>query len=216
MGFEKIVFYAFSAIMIIAALAVVSLRHSVKAVLSLVVCFFAAAAIWMMLEAEFLSVSLILVYVGAVMVLFLFVVMMLDVDYAAIKQGFTRYLPIGVIAVLAFFGAMYLLIHSGIFNAQNVPVPAPHPADYSNIRELGLLMYTQYFYPFELAAIILLVAIIAAISLTFRGTKQRKVQNVAEQVKTRKSDRLRVVKMAAEVPQKMEPAPEVENKEEEK
>jgi len=210
MGLEHIIFYAFSALLIIAALAVVTLKHSVKAVLSLVVCFFAAAAIWMMLEAEFLSVSLILVYVGAVMVLFLFVVMMLDVDYAAIKQGFTSYLPIGIVAVLAFFGAMYLLIHSGIFNAQNVPVPAPHPADYSNIKELGSIMYTQYFYPFELAAIILLVAIIAAISLAFRGTKHRKIQKVAEQVKTRKSDRLRIVKMDAEV----EPKPVVESKSE--
>ncbi len=202
MGFEKIIFYVFSSILILAALAVISFRHSVKAVLSLVVCFFAAAAIWILLEAEFLAISLVLVYVGAVMVLFLFVVMMLDVDYSAIKQGFTRYLPVGILAVLAFFGAMYVLIQSGVFNAQNVPIPPPHAADYSNIKELGMIMYTEYFYPFELAAVILLVAIIAAISLTYRGSRKRKVQRVAEQVKTRKSDRLRIIKMDAEIENK--------------
>ncbi len=199
MGFEKILFYVFSSVMILSALAVISFRHSVKAVLSLVLCFFAAAALWMMLEAEFLAVSLVLVYVGAVMVLFLFVVMMLDVDYAALKEGFTRYLPVGVLAILAFFAAMYVLIHSGIFSAQNVPIPAPHAADYSNIKELGLLMYTVYFYPFELAAVILLVAIIAAISLAFRGSRHRKVQINSEQIRTRKSDRLRIIKMEAEM-----------------
>ncbi len=202
MGFEKILFYVFSAVMILAALAVISFRNSVKAVLSLVLCFFAAAALWMMLEAEFLAVSLVLVYVGAVMVLFLFVVMMLDVDYAALKEGFTRYLPVGIVAIVAFLGAMYMLIHSGLFNAQNVPIPPPHAAEYSNIKELGLLMYTVYFYPFELAAVILLVAIIAAISLTFRGTRHRKVQIISEQIKTNKSDRLRIIKMEAEVIEK--------------
>ncbi len=204
MSIEKIVFYAFSTILIVAALSVITRRDSVKAVLSLVLCFFSAAALWMLLEAEFLAVSLVLVYVGAVMVLFLFVVMMLDIDFAAIKQGFIRYMPIGIVAAAAFFGGLYFLINSGLFDNQNMPMPAPHDADYSNIKELGMLMYTNYFYPFELAAVILLVAIIAAISLTYRGSRHRKVQNVAEQVSTRKEDRLRIIKMDAVIEEKAE------------
>ncbi len=199
MSIEKIVFYAFSTILIVAALSVITRRDSVKAVLSLVLCFFAAAAIWVLLEAEFLAVSLVLVYVGAVMVLFLFVVMMLDVDFAAIKQGFIRYMPVGILAAVAFFAGLYLLINSGIFDSQNMPMPAPHDADYSNIEALGMLLYTHYFYPFELAAVILLVAIIAAISLTYRGSRSRKVQKNAEQISTKKEDRLRIIKMDAVV-----------------
>jgi len=195
MSIEKIVFYAFSTILIVAALSVITRRDSVKAVLSLVLCFFAAAALWMLLEAEFLAVSLVLVYVGAVMVLFLFVVMMLDIDFAAIKQGFTRYMPVGIVAAAVFLGGLYWLINSGLFDSQSMPMPAPHDADYSNIEELGMLLYTHYFYPFELAAVILLVAIIAAISLTYRGSRSRKVQNIAEQVSTKKEDRLRIIKM---------------------
>ncbi len=199
MSIEKIVFYAFSTILIVAALSVITRRDSVKAVLSLVLCFFAAAAIWVLLEAEFLAVSLVLVYVGAVMVLFLFVVMMLDVDFAAIKQGFIRYMPVGILAAVAFFAGLYLLINSGIFDSQNMPMPAPHDTDYSNIEALGMLLYTHYFYPFELAAVILLVAIIAAISLTYRGSRSRKVQKNAEQISTKKEDRLRIIKMDAVV-----------------
>jgi len=197
MSIEKIVFYAFSTILIVAALSVITRRDSVKAVLSLVLCFFAAAALWILLEAEFLAVSLVLVYVGAVMVLFLFVVMMLDIDFAAIKEGFTRYMPIGILAAAFFLGGLYLLLNSGLFNAQNMPMPAPHSSDYSNVEALGMLMYTNYFYPFELAAVILLVAIIAAISLTYRGSRSRKVQNISEQVNTKKEDRLRIIKMDA-------------------
>ncbi len=199
MGIEQIVFYAFSSLLILSALAVITVRNSVRAVLWLILCFFCAAVIWMLLEAEFLAISLILVYVGAVMVLFLFVVMMLDIDYAAIKQGFTRYLPLGILGIVALFGGIYSLINSGIFNLANMPLPAAHPADYSNIRELGMLLYTHYFYPFEIAAVLLLVAIIAAISLTFRGSRDRKVQKIHEQVKANKSSRLRVLKMDAEV-----------------
>ncbi len=195
MSVEKIVFYAFSTILIVAALSVITRRDSVKAVLSLVLCFFSAAALWLLLEAEFLAVSLVLVYVGAVMVLFLFVVMMLAIDYAAVKQGFIRYMPVGIIATVIFLGGLYLLINSGLFDSQNMPMPAPHAEDYSNIKELGMLLYTHYFYPFELAAVILLVAIIAAISLTYRGSRSRKVQNNAEQISTKKEDRLRIIKM---------------------
>jgi NADH-quinone oxidoreductase subunit J len=195
MTMEKIVFYGFASILIAAALAVISFRNSVKAVLSLVLAFFAAAGLWMLVEAEFLAVSLVLVYVGAVLVLFLFVVMMLDVNYAAIKEGFTRYLPLGVLAALAFFAGLYHLFRNESLAALT---PARHGADYSNVRALGEVLYTQYFYAFEIAAVLLLVAIIAAISLTFRGTRNRKVQNVAEQVRVKKEDRLRIIKMAAE------------------
>jgi len=133
-----------------------------------------------------------------VMVLFLFVVMMLDIDYAAIKQGFARYLPIGLFGIVVFFGGVYALIHSGLFNQTNMPLPAAHAADYSNIHELGMLLYTHYFYPFEIAAVLLLVAIIAAISLTYRGSRERKVQDVSQQVKATKASRLRVLKMESE------------------
>jgi len=199
MGIEQLVFYAFSTLLILSAIAVVTVRNSVRAVLFLIVCFFSAAAIWLLLEAEFLAISLILVYVGAVMVLFLFVVMMLDIDYASLKQGFTKYLPIGLLGVVVFFGGVYGLVNSGLFNHNSMPIPAPHASDYSNIHELGMLLYTHYFYPFEIAAVLLLVAIIAAISLTFRGSRERKVQNVSEQVKATKASRLRVLKMDTEI-----------------
>jgi len=139
-----------------------------------------------------------------VMVLFLFVVMMLDIDFAAIKQGFARYMPVGIVAAAVFLGGLFWLINSGLFDSQSMPMPAPHDADYSNIEELGMLMYTHYFYPFELAAVILLVAIIAAISLTYRGSRSRKVQNIAEQVSTKKEDRLRIIKMDAVIEDRAE------------
>lgn len=195
MTVEKFIFYAFTTVLILSALAVIGLRHSVKAVLSLVVTFFSAAALWLMTQAEFLAVSLVLVYVGAVLVLFLFVVMMLDVDFAAMKEGFAKTLPLGVIGALLFMGALYGLYHAEMF--RNVTV-APVPENYSNVRALGEVLYTQYFIAFELAAVILLVAMVAAISLCFRGVRQRKVQIVGEQVKVRKEDRLKIVKMPAE------------------
>ncbi len=195
MDLKTIVFYVFAALMLLSATMVITVRNSVRAVLSLVLTFFCAAVLWMTLEAEFLSITLVLVYVGAVMVLFLFVVMMLDVDYAAVKQGFTRYLPLGVVAALLVFGLIWWQIKEGGFAVAEVA--SSSDAGQSNIKTLGMVLYTEYFYAFEIAAVLLLVAMVAAISLTFRGTRQRKVQDISRQLDVSKEDRLRIVKMAA-------------------
>lgn len=195
MGFQVIVFYSFAAWLIFAALMVISSKHSVKAALFLVLSFVSASAIWMLLEAEFLAISLIVVYVGAVMVLLLFVVMMLDVDYAALRQGFVKKLPIALVISVAFFAVLYSFITHGDFSQAAYPLPEAKPADYSNIKELGRVLYSEYVIAFEIAAVILLVAIIAAIALTFRGRRNRKVQNINKQLQANKKNRLKVVKM---------------------
>jgi len=200
MGFQVIVFYSFAAWLIFSALMVISSKHSVKAALFLVLTFVSASAIWMLLEAEFLAISLIVVYVGAVMVLLLFVVMMLDVDYAALRQGFVKKLPIALLISIAFFGILYSFITHGDFSAANYPIPEAKSAGYSNIKELGRVLYTDYVIAFEIAAVILLVAIIAAIALTFRGRRNRKVQNISKQLQANKKNRLKVVKMDAVLP----------------
>ena len=179
MTVESIVFYLFAALTVLGAVGVITVRNAVQAVLCLVLTFFSAAVLWMLLEAEFLAVTLVLVYVGAVMVLFLFVVMMLDVDYASLKSGFTRYLPLGILVALALFGAIYWVIRSEVLG--EMPEPAKHSAEYSNVTVLGKLLYTEYFYAFEVAGVILLVAIVAAISLTFRGRRDRRGQSVPVQ-----------------------------------
>jgi NADH-quinone oxidoreductase subunit J len=193
--FQQLVFYGFSALLIMSALMVILVRNSVKAVLFLVLCFVASAGLWMLLEAEFLAIALVLVYVGAVMVLFLFVVMMLDVNFAAMRQGFTRILPIALVVALGFLWLLNWLVGEQHFGLNQIAVPAAHNAEYSNVKELGRLLYTDYFYPFELAAVLLLVAMVAAISLTFRGKRSRKSQDVAKQVQVTKSDRLRIISM---------------------
>lgn len=197
MSFQVIVFYSFAAWLIFAALMVVSSKHSVKAALFLVLSFASASAIWLLLEAEFLAISLIVVYVGAVMVLLLFVVMMMDVDYAALRQGFVRKLPLALIIAISFFAILYSFITHGGFSAENYAIPASKPADYSNIKELGRVLYTEYVVAFEVAAVILLVAIIAAIALTFRGRRNRKTQNISKQLSATKQNRLKVVSMKA-------------------
>ena len=169
MSFQVIVFYSFAAWLIFSALMVISSKNSVKAALFLVLTFACASAIWLLLEAEFLALSLIVVYVGAVMVLLLFVVMMMDVDYAALRQGFVKKLPLAIIISVAFFGLLFSFITHGDFSNEAYPVPEPHPEGYSNIKALGRILYTEYVIAFEIAAIILLVAIISAIALTFRG-----------------------------------------------
>lgn len=199
MNIESIVFYIFSALTIIAAIGVISVKNSVQAVMCLVLTFFSAAALWLLLEAEFLAITLVLVYVGAVMVLFLFVVMMLDVDFAALKQGFVKQLPLGLLVGFALFGAVYWVVRSQVFGTQQIPEPAKHDLEYSNVEELGRLLYGEYFYPFEIAGVILLVAIIAAISLTFRGRRERKGQSVREQHRVTKDERLKIVKMKTEL-----------------
>jgi len=197
MTFLQFAFYFFSAVLIVAAAMVVTIRNPVKSALFLVLAFFSAACVWITLEAEFLAIVLVLVYVGAVMVLFLFVVMMLDVDLAEMRAGFTRYLPVGsVVAVLLVIEIAVVLARS--FSPRDFANPASHGADYSNTRELGEQLYTTYIYPFEIASVILLVAIIAAIALTMRRRPDSKYIDPASQVQVRREDRLRIVSMKSE------------------
>jgi NADH-quinone oxidoreductase subunit J len=198
MSFEKVLFYLFAAILVFAATRVITVRNPVHAVLFLVLAFFTSAALWMLLEAEFLAITLVLVYVGAVMVLFLFVVMMLDINVAPLREGFIKYLPLGVAVASLIVLEMGLVVGSQFFAAQAFPEPIPHPSDYSNTEALGQVLYTAYVYPFEIAAVILLVAIVAAISLTLRRRPETKYQDPARQISVRRDDRLRMVKMAAE------------------
>ena len=199
MNFLQFSFYLFSAILIVAASLVVTVRNPVKAALYLVLVFFSAACIWLTLEAEFLAIVLVLVYVGAVMVLFLFVVMMLDIDVARLREGFTQYLPAGLVIAGVMVAELSVVMLSRRFGLDAIPRPIARGVDYSNTRELGLVLYTNYVYAFEIAALILLVAIIAAISLTFRRRGGTKVQVIAEQLRATKADRLRIVKMSSEI-----------------
>jgi NADH-quinone oxidoreductase subunit J len=197
MTYTTAIFYFFAAILVFAGLRVITARNPVHAALYLVLAFFTAAGLWMLLEAEFLAIVLVLVYVGAVMVLFLFVVMMLDINLDKLREGFWNYLPLaGFVSVLLVI-EMVLILGSRHFGLDVMGTPAPHPADYSNTKELGRLIYTDYVYAFELAAVILLVAIVAAIALTLRRRKDSKYIDPAEQVKVKRNDRLRIVKMPA-------------------
>ena len=199
MTFERFVFYLFAAVLVFAATMVITRRNPVQAALFLVLAFFTSAGIWLLAEAEFLAIVLVLVYVGAVMVLFLFVVMMLDIDVATLKAGFVRHLPLALLVAVAMALEIFLVIGSGTFGADNFPAPAGHGADYNNTAELGSLLYTTYMYPFEIAAVILLVAIIAAIGLTLRKRPETRYQDPSRQVRVHKGpDRIRVVKMEAE------------------
>lgn len=198
MSFTQIAFYAFSLVLVFAATMVITMRNPVKSALFLVLAFFSAACVWMTLEAEFLAIVLVLVYVGAVMVLFLFVVMMLDINLARLRAGFTDYLPIGGLVALLMVAELIFILSGGSFSARNLPSPMAHGVDYSNTRELGSVLYTLYVYPFEIAAVILLVAIIAAISLTLRKRPDSKYLNPADQVSVRREDRVRLVKMPSE------------------
>ncbi len=204
---EHIIFYCFAAVLLFAATMVITVRNPVRAALFLILAFFTSAGIWLLLEAEFLALTLVLVYVGAVMVLFLFVVMMLDIKFTHLKEGFTRYLPLGIIVAALITVEMVAVLGASHFGLDIVPSPAEHPLGYSNTREIGLLLYTIYVYPFEIASVILTVAIIAAITLTLRA-KTSKAQNVSEQIKVRSEDRVRVVKMASEKKQQQQPEQE--------
>jgi NADH-quinone oxidoreductase subunit J len=188
-------FYFFSAILVIAALGVIVSRNPVHSALSLVVCFVTSAAIWLLIEAEFLAVVLVLVYVGAVMVLFLFVVMMLDINTESLRSGFTKYAWLGWIVA-----AVVVVEIVGVITAKSMGLDitqgmAPLPEGYSNTTELGRVLYTKYAYPFELAAVLLLVAIIAAIALTMRKRPGSKVQDISAQTAVRPQDRVRIIKM---------------------
>ena len=186
MIFQTVVFYAFAAILVFAALRVITTRNPVHSALFLVLAFATAAGLWMLLEAEFLAIALVLVYVGAVMVLFLFVVMMLDINIDRLREGYWDYLVPGLTVAGIMVAEMIIVLAGRHFGLLAMQAPAPKPAGYSNTKELGRLLYTDYVYPFEIAAVILLVAIVAAIALTLRRRKDSKYQDPAQQVAVRK------------------------------
>jgi NADH-quinone oxidoreductase subunit J len=205
MAFTDIIFYTLAAILLFAGLRVITTRNPVHAALFLVLAFFTAAGIWLLLEAEFLAIALVLVYVGAVMVLFLFVVMMLDINIDKLREGFWEYLPMaGSIGLLMAIEMVLVLSGKYFVPPQNVA----HAAGYSNTAELGRVLYTDYLLVFELASVVLLVAIVAAITLTLRDRKESKSMNAADQVLAKKQDRLRIVKMDATVEDALEPKSE--------
>jgi NADH-quinone oxidoreductase subunit J len=192
-------FHLFGAILVLAALAVIVARNPVYSALALVMCFITSAAIWLLIEAEFLAVVLVLVYVGAVMVLFLFVVMMLDINLAELRRGFTRFAWLGWLTALAVIVEIAGVVWArGGLGVDATRGAQPEPAGYSNTAALGSVLYTRYAYPLELAALLLLVAIVAAITLTMRRRTGLKFQDVGRQVAVRREDRVRLVKMDAE------------------
>ena len=198
--FETFVFWVFALILIFAALRVITVRNLVHAALWLVLSFFTAAALWLLLQAEFLAIALVLVYVGAVMVLFLFVVMMLDIDLEKLRAGFRSYIPVGATVGVLILLEMTLVLIGGYLGPRALPTPPSAPARAGNTHALGMLLYTDYVYTFEIAAVILLVAIIAAIALTHRQRRETRYQDPGKQVKVRPQDRLRIVSMPAEKP----------------
>jgi NADH-quinone oxidoreductase subunit J len=210
--FQLVCFYAFSVVTVIAALSVITLRNSVHAVLSLVLTFFSTACIWMLAEAEFLAIALIVVYVGAVMVLFLFVVMMLDIDQEKLREGFVKFLPVGLIVAVVMLVEMLGLIGVRVMHAQTMGVNPATAAGLSNTAWLGMALYTQYLLPFEVAALILTVGVIAAVALTLRQRTGVRHQQASEQVAVKATDRVRVIKMAAERPVDSQPAAAQESK----
>ncbi len=195
---QIIMFYFFSALLVGSSVMVVTIRNPVKAALFLVLAFFASAGVWILLEAEFLAITLVLVYVGAVMVLFLFVVMMLDVDLVKLKEGFTRYLPLGILISIIVFIEIAMIVGPARFGLEQFPNPVAHGADYSNTKELGLILYTQYVFAFELAAVILVVAIVSAIALTLREKRHTRFISVEDQLKANRGNRVRIIKMPSE------------------
>jgi NADH-quinone oxidoreductase subunit J len=190
-----LLFYAFAAVLIVAALGVIASRNPVHSALFLVLAFVQSAFLWLLIEAEFLALTLVLVYVGAVMVLFLFVVMMLDVNVEEVRKSFTRYLPLGAAVALI---VVVEIVHVIWFRSQGLQfltAPQSLPADHSNTKELGAVLYTEHVYAFEIASAILLLAIVAAITLTMRKRPGLKVQDIAKQVAVRREDRVRIVKV---------------------
>jgi NADH-quinone oxidoreductase subunit J len=198
LSLPSVTFYAFAAILVFAALRVITTRNPVHAALWLVLAFFSAAGVWLLLQAEFLAIALVLVYVGAVMVLFLFVVMMLDVNFDKLRERFKSYIPIAATVGALILFEMLLAVSHGYLDPAGTQAPPPSAANYSNTKTLGLQIYTQYAYPFEIAAVLLLVAIVAAIALTHRKRRETKYQDPGEQVKVRRNDRLRIVKVPFE------------------
>jgi NADH-quinone oxidoreductase subunit J len=195
--FQLVCFYAFAVVTVGAALAVITLRNTVHAVLALVLTFFSTACIWMLAEAEFLAIALIVVYVGAVMVLFLFVVMMLDLDQEKLREGFVKFLPVGLIVALVMLAEMLALIGVRVMHAQTMGANPATTAGQSNTAWLGTALYTRYLLPFEIAALILTVGVVVAVALTLRHRRGAKYQSAGQQVSVNPRDRIRVVKMEA-------------------
>jgi NADH-quinone oxidoreductase subunit J len=191
---EAVVFYVFGGVLLASGLLVITARNPVHGVLFLVLAFFTAAALWLLLRAEFLALTLVVVYVGAVMVLFLFVVMMLDINLERVREGFWRNLPLALIVGGIMVWEMITILGFRYFGVE----PRQIPADYSNTRELGRVLYTDYALAFEIAAVILLVAIVAAIALTLRRRKDSRYQDPSQQVRARREERVRLVSMPAE------------------
>jgi NADH-quinone oxidoreductase subunit J len=193
--FETALFYAFGAVLLLSGMRVITARNPVHGALFLVLAFFTAAAIWLLLRAEFLAIALVVVYVGAVMVLFLFVVMMLDINLERVREGFWRNLPVALLVGGVMVIEMAAVLWGRIWGASG---PRALPADYSNTKALGRVLYTQYAYAFEIAAVVLLVAIIAAIALTLRRRKDSRSQDPSLQARTKRSERVKLVSMPAE------------------
>jgi NADH-quinone oxidoreductase subunit J len=198
MSFQDIIFYFFSTVLVLAALGVITARNPVHAALLLVLAFFTSSGLWLLLEAEFLAITLVLVYVGAVMVLFLFVVMMLDINIDRLREGFLKWFPFGALLAIVMAAEMAMVLMGKQFGIEEMPAPPARSADYSNTKELGRLIYTEYVYAFELAAVILLVAIVAAIALTLRHRTGIKSVDAAKQVAVKRADRIRMVSMPSE------------------
>ncbi|WP_394807764.1 NADH-quinone oxidoreductase subunit J [Nitrosomonas sp.] len=198
MNFQDILFYIFSAILVASALGVITVRNPVYSALLLVLAFVTCAGLWLLLEAEFLAITLVLVYVGAVMVLFLFVVMMLDINQDRLREGFWKWFPFGAVIALIMVAEISMVLMGKYFGLEEMPTPRPQDVDYSNTRELGRLIYTEYVYAFELAAVLLLVAMVTAIALTLRHREDKRSPNPSKQVKVRKEDRIRMVNMPSE------------------
>ena len=197
MSSEQVIFYILSFWFVASSLAMIFARNAAKAVLFLVLGFFSAAGIWILLEAEFLAITLILVYVGAVMVLFLFVIKMMNIDKSTLRAKFAGYLPLGLVVALVIIAEMVLVLGGAQFGLDVIAAPARHGADYSNITELALQLYTTYVYPFELAAVLLLIAIIATITLVHKKEVNRKKQSISEQVSVQAKDRVRLVSITS-------------------
>jgi NADH-quinone oxidoreductase subunit J len=197
MDFKTGVFYFLSSILIFASLRVITARNPVHAALNLVLCFFTAGGIWALLQAEFLAIALVMVYVGAVMVLFLFVVMMLDINMDRIREGFWKYLPLGTVVGVLMVLEMGVVLGGHYFQVLDSDVPNV-AAEASNTKELGALLFTDYVYPFELASVILLVALVAAVAITYRGPKKSSYVDPSDQVRVKASDRMRIVQMPVE------------------
>lgn len=198
MTITQIIFYAFSTVAIFSGLMVVISSNPVRGALFLVLTFFAMSGIWLLLQAEFLALILVLVYVGAVMTLFLFVVMMLRVNVVSLREGFVRYLPFAALMLLLLTGLSIMVVGPERFGLSAMPVPALKSSGYSNITDLGMVLYTDYVYPFEISAVMLLTAIVAAISLSHRKPKGRKSQNISEQISVRRNDRVRLLQVPTE------------------